>query len=73
MKLAELESKMNGGNGMLSPPANFATPASTLSGSDNMGQAVPGYPPPQEYPWQGVQNRFPAIAFLDSDSFKNGG
>jgi hypothetical protein len=73
LKIMELESRINGGNGVISPPTSFATPSSTLSGPEALGQPAPGYNPPQDYLWQGVQNRFPAIAFLDSDSFKNGG
>jgi hypothetical protein len=73
MKLMELESRLNGGNPVLSPPTSLATPSSTLSGPEPLGQSTPGYNPPQDYPWQGVHSRFPAIAFLDSDSFKHGG
>lgn len=76
MRLAELEARFigpNGGNGVISPPPTFATPSSTLSGPETLGQPGPAYNPPQEYIWQGVQNRFPAIAFLDSDSFRDGG
>jgi hypothetical protein len=72
----ELESRLNGGNGVLSPPATFATPASSLSAPEQLGQPTPAYNTQQlqqDYSFQGVQNRFPAIAFLDSDSFKHGG
>ena len=74
MKLIELESRLNGGNAITNQPTPFATPSSTtLSGSEPIGPPVPAYTPPQELPWQGVQNRFPAIAFLDSGAFKYGG
>jgi hypothetical protein len=73
MKLMELESRLNGGNSMVSPPASFPTPSSNLSNPDSLGLPLPPYNPPQDYTWQGVQNKFPAIAVLDSDTFKNGG
>ena len=74
MKLMELESRLNGGNSMVSPPASFPTPSSTnLSNPDSLGLPLPPYNPPQDYTWQGIQNKFPAIAVLDSDTFKNGG
>lgn len=73
MKVIELESRLNGGNPMTSQSTPFATPPTTLSGSDSLGPPVPSYTPPQEVAWHGVQNRFPAIAFLDSDAFKYGG
>lgn len=74
----ELESRLNTGNGVLSPPTTFAaTPASSLSVQETLGGPTPAAfnpapQPTQDYTWQ-VQNRFPAIAFLDSDSFKHGG
>ncbi|KAN0093658.1 hypothetical protein V8E51_016842 [Hyaloscypha variabilis] len=72
-KLMELESRLNGG-GMNPQMSPYATPSSTtMPTSDNLGPPVPAYTPPQEVPWQGIQNRFPAIAFLDSDNFKVGG
>jgi hypothetical protein len=75
MKLMELESRLNGGNGPMNSPTPFATPSSTaLSGSEPLGPPIPPYSP-QDTPsqWQGVQNRFPAIAFLDKEAFTNGG
>ncbi|KAH8793261.1 hypothetical protein BGZ57DRAFT_869998 [Hyaloscypha finlandica] len=72
-KLMELESRLNGG-GMNPQMSPYATPSSTtLATSDNLGPPVPAFTPPQDAPWQGIQNRFPAIAFLDSDNFKYGG
>lgn len=72
MKLMELESRLNGGGSMVSPPASFPTPSST---SDSLGLPLPTYnqPPPQDYAGQGVHNKFPAIAVLDSETFMNGG
>jgi hypothetical protein len=68
MKLMELESRLNSG-----PDHAAFTPSSgSLSGPDAAANAL-SYTPPQDPPWQGVQNRFPAIAFLDSESFKYGG
>lgn len=64
-----------GNNGILSPPGTYATtPASTLSGMvDGLSGYNAIYSSQVEYSLQGVQNRFPAIAFLDSDTFKHGG
>ena len=77
MKLMELESRLNGGNSMVSPPASFPTPSSTtLSTSESLGLSLPPYnqpPPQQDYIWQGIHNKFPAIAVLDSETFQNGG
>jgi hypothetical protein len=74
MKLMELESKLNGGNGLASSQVNFATPsAGGLPGPESLGSPGLGYVPPQDAPWHTLQNRFPAIAFLDSLSFKTGG
>jgi hypothetical protein len=73
MKVLELESRLNGGNSMVSPPTAYTTPSSNaLSASDALGAQIP-YNPPQDYAWQGVQNKFPAIAVLDKDTFKSGG
>ena len=72
-KLMELESRLNGG-GMNPQMSPYATPSSTtMATSDNLGPPVPAFTPPQDAPWQGIQNRFPAIAFLDSENFKYGG
>ncbi|KAE8451392.1 hypothetical protein EG329_004021 [Mollisiaceae sp. DMI_Dod_QoI] len=74
MKVMELESRLNGGGGVMNQTSPYATPSSTnMTGPDGLGPQVPVYTPPQDIPWQGVQNRFPAIAFLDSESFKYGG
>jgi len=76
-EMAELKSIMQGGNGggnvMLSPSMTYATTSNSLSGPEAMAQQAQGYIPPQEYIWQGVQNRFPAITFLDSDASQTGG
>ncbi|KAF8851607.1 hypothetical protein BDZ45DRAFT_631464 [Acephala macrosclerotiorum] len=78
MKVMELEARLNGGgggggSGMMNQPSPYATPSSTaLGGTDSLSHA-PVYTPPQDGPWQGVQNRFPAIIFLDGEAFKYGG
>ena len=75
MKLIELESKVNQQNGSESGiHSPTAYPASSVAGlaEQALGAQV-AYNAPSELPWQGVQNRFPAIAFLDGDSYKNGG
>ncbi|TVY81163.1 Depudecin biosynthesis cluster-specific transcription activator, partial [Lachnellula suecica] len=73
MKLMELESRLNGGNGVI-PPTPFAT-ATPSSTSEALGGPIPPYSPQQDNQthWHGVQNRFPAIAFLDKESFTYGG
>lgn len=73
MKVMELEATLNGRNSLMGQPTPYATPSSTMTAPDAIGHQVPAYTPPQDVPWQGVQNRFPAIAFLDSDTFKYGG
>jgi len=74
MKLMELESRLNGGPAIINPPTPFATPSSSnLSGSEVPGAQVSTFSAPQENPWQAVPNRFPAIAFLDNESYKYGG
>ena len=69
MKVIELESRLNGSNSMMSPPTTYP---STMSAPDSLG-GTPSYNAPQEYAWQGIQNKFPAIAVLDKETFKNGG
>ena len=77
MKLMELESRLDVGGSVMNPPTPFATPSSgALSGSEPLGQQLPPYntqQPGGPSQWHGVQNRFPAIAFLDKESFTNGG
>jgi hypothetical protein len=74
MKVMELESRLNGANSMVSPPTTFTTPSSTaLSASEPLGAPLPPYHPPHDYAWHGIQNKFPAIAVLDKETFKNGG
>lgn len=76
MKLIELESRLNVGNGLMNSPTPFTTPSTaTLAGSEPLGPPIPQFSPHQETPsqWHGVQNRFPAIAFLDKEAFTYGG
>lgn len=73
MKVMELESTLNASGAAMNQSSPYPTPsASALAGSDGLSQ-LPVYSPQQDIPWQGVQNRFPAIAFLDGELFKNGG
>jgi len=70
-----LRSSLSGraANGLTSPPTTYTTPSSSLSGPDTTLGGF-SYPvQPLEYPLSGVQNRFPALVFLDSDTFKHGG
>ncbi|RDW73170.1 fungal specific transcription factor-containing protein [Coleophoma cylindrospora] len=71
-KLMELEGRLNGRAAVMGQPTSFPTPSSSLSGPDGLGPQAPGFSPPQEAPWQNIQNRFPAIAFLDAESFTYG-
>ena len=73
MQVIELEMKLNGGNGITSPPTSFTTPSAGNLGAEPHESHVPNYTSLHDGLWHGVQNRFPAIAFLDSDSFKYGG
>lgn len=84
-KLVELESRFNGGGGggggggMSPPTPSFTSPSSAaLSEALGGGSHLPPYNPQQQqqetpYQWHGVQNKFPAIAFLDKESFTYGG
>lgn len=74
LKVMELESSLNGRGSLMSQPAQYPTPSSgSLNTGDTHGHPGPEYTPPREVLWHGIQNRFPAIAFLDSDTFKYGG
>jgi hypothetical protein len=79
MKVIELESRLNGANSMASPSTTYPTPSTytassaILSPSDTLGATLPTYSHPQDYAWQGIQNKFPAIAVLDKETFKTGG
>ncbi|XMA18390.1 hypothetical protein WAI453_011181 [Rhynchosporium graminicola] len=72
MKVMQLESSLHGRH---QPPTSY-TPSSSnaLVEAANLGQQMqPIYNPAQEISWQVVQNRFPAIAFLDGQTFRYGG
>jgi hypothetical protein len=76
-KLLELERRLNGNNGsnVIENPAYLPTPsASTVSGTADSVGATPNtvYIQQQDPAYQNVQNRFPGIAFLDSEAFKYG-
>lgn len=75
-KLLELERRLNGSNGPngIDNPTYLPTPsASTVSGTADSVGATPGNIYLQQDPaYQNVQNRFPGIAFLDSEAFKYG-
>lgn len=71
-KVIELEGRLNlNGNGLHhTPPYSTATPSTSIAqeeGNVNVNAFV------QEEVYQSPQNRFPAIAFLDSEAFKYGG
>jgi len=70
-KLLELERRLNGNN---ENPTYLPTPsASTVSGTTDSVGATPSNVYLQQDPaYQNVQNRFPGIAFLDSEAFKYG-
>lgn len=75
-KLLELERRLNGTNGsnVIETPAYLPTPsASTVSAPVDSVGATPNAVYIQQDPtYQNVQNRFPGIAFLDSEAFKYG-
>ncbi|RFU26774.1 hypothetical protein B7463_g9567, partial [Scytalidium lignicola] len=75
MKLLDLESRLTGANGggaALNPPIAYpATPGSVGIPTDTLGPPV-GFSALQESPWQGIQNTFPVIAFLDGETFRYG-
>jgi Fungal Zn(2)-Cys(6) binuclear cluster domain len=75
-KLLELERRLNGSNGPngIENTPYLPTPsASTVSGTADSVGATPGTVYLQQDPaYQNVQNRFPGIAFLDSEAFKYG-
>jgi hypothetical protein len=75
MKLLELEGRLNATNALSNPHANFASSSTApgLAAPEPLGPSIGGYSNHQEDPWNAVQNRFPAISFLDSQSFKTGG
>ncbi|KAH8648029.1 hypothetical protein BGZ60DRAFT_391025 [Tricladium varicosporioides] len=76
IKIAELESRMNGGTPMMGQPSPYATPSSTtMSIPESAGPMLMAYNQAQEPPtmWNSVPNKFPAIAFLDTELFVNGG
>lgn len=79
MRVIELESRLNASHAAQATHAHnrlapYATPVS-LDGGENGTAAVQAaaYEMVREAPWPNVQNRFPAIAFLDSETFKYGG
>lgn len=71
LQLQELENRLNHSNSGSSIPDNTSlyTPATTLSGSH--GNAAPIYIQ-QDPAFSNIQNRFPVIAFLDSEAFNYG-
>jgi hypothetical protein len=71
MKVMQLEASLHGRHNQPTP----YTPSSSsgLATGENIAHQLPAYNPPQDVLWQSVQNRFPAIAFLDGDTFKYGG
>jgi hypothetical protein len=75
-KLLELERRLNGSsgsNGIENTPYLPTPSASTVSGTADSVGATPGTVYLQQDPaYQNVQNRFPGIAFLDSEAFKYG-
>lgn len=74
MKVMQLEASLNGRDSMMGQPTPYAPPPSAaVTTPDGIGHQVPTFTPPQDISWHGVQNRFPAIAFLDSNTFKYGG
>jgi hypothetical protein len=73
-KLLELERRLNGNHGAIDNQNYIPTPsASTASApGDNIGVAQNTVYIHQDPAYQNVQNRFPSIAFLDSEAFTYG-
>jgi len=71
IKVMQLEATLHGRHNQATP----YTPSSSsgLATAEGLGHQLPAYNPHQDISWQSVQNRFPAIAFLDGDTFKYGG
>lgn len=70
MKVLQLEANLQGRHNH----QTLYTPATSNGiGPETIGHQIPTFNPTQDISWQGVQNRFPAIAFLDGDTFKYGG
>lgn len=67
MKLVELEAKVNGGN-MHAPYGSMPN-----HGSEYMQSQIPAYVDPQESPFNNVHNKFPVMAVLDNEIFRNEG
>lgn len=64
---------MSGEPGVFSDQSPYPTPSSTTMAGSSLPPGPPVFTPPQDIQWQGIQNRFPAICFLDSEAFKYGG
>lgn len=69
IKVMQLEATLHGRHNQATP----YTPSSGLASAETIGHQLSPYNPHQDISWQSVQNRFPAIAFLDGDTFKYGG
>ncbi|KAK8908994.1 hypothetical protein ACHAPC_000144 [Botrytis cinerea] len=67
MKLVELEAKVNGGN-MHAPYGPMPN-----NGSEYMQSQMPAYADPQESPFNSIHNKFPVMAVLDNEIFRNEG
>jgi hypothetical protein len=76
-KMLELESRLNDANNNISAIDNTSylpTPSAiSISGAPEGGGASNTLYIQQDPAYHNVQNRFPNIAFLDSDAFKYGG
>ena len=71
IKVMQLEATLHGRHNQATPYTPSS--ASGLATAEGLGHQLPAYNPHQDISWQSVQNRFPAIAFLDGDTFKYGG
>lgn len=72
MKLIELEAKVNGGN-MHPPPYATSSGAIPNNGPEYMQPQMPAYAGPQESPFNNIDNKFPVMAVLDNEVFRNEG
>jgi hypothetical protein len=74
MKFYELEAKMNTGVAHHQPFYGAAPNATGgVSDQQSLDPQNAFYQGVTDFNWMGLRNRFPPIAFLDSDAFEKGG
>lgn len=73
MKLTELEARVNGGT--IHAPPTYATPSGSMSnnGPEYMQSHLLAYADSPETPFHNIENKFPVMAVLDNEIFRNEG